>query len=134
MKRFLALPIVLLVIYSFNASESVALWGGFSLRWYTAAWENTQVQEATVRSLVIAVSAALISTTVATMAPNSGLVSRRVTGLTCRTRSSAVLVGAVSVVTGDLPPSRLDDKGWGPLVRAPILQRWMISGAPPPRL
>jgi spermidine/putrescine transport system permease protein len=61
-------PILTMVIYSFNASESVALWGGFSLRWYTAAWENTQVQEATIRSLVIAVSAALISTTVATMA------------------------------------------------------------------
>ena len=64
----LSTPILTMVIYSFNASESVALWGGFSLRWYAAAWENTQVQEATVRSLVIAVSAALISTTVATMA------------------------------------------------------------------
>ena len=39
-------PIVTMVVYSFNASESVALWGGFSLRWYAAAWENTQVQEA----------------------------------------------------------------------------------------
>jgi spermidine/putrescine transport system permease protein len=61
-------PIVTMVIYSFNDSESVALWGGFSVRWYVEAWDNTQVQEATVRSLVIAVSAALISTTVATMA------------------------------------------------------------------
>lgn len=61
-------PIVTMVIYSFNDSQSVALWGGFSLRWYIEAWDNTQVQEATVRSLVIAVSAALISTTVATMA------------------------------------------------------------------
>ncbi|MEM9913309.1 MAG: ABC transporter permease, partial [Pseudomonadota bacterium] len=61
-------PILTLVVYSFNASESVALWGGFSLRWYEAAWSNTQVQEATVRSLVIAVFAALISTTVATAA------------------------------------------------------------------
>lgn len=61
-------PILTLVVYSFNASESVALWGGFSLRWYEAAWSNTQVQEATVRSLIIAVFAALISTTVATAA------------------------------------------------------------------
>ncbi|OWU85706.1 ABC transporter permease [Oceanicola sp. 22II-s10i] len=61
-------PIVTMVIYSFNDSESVALWGGFSTRWYAAAWENTQVQEATIRSLIIAVSAALIATTVATMA------------------------------------------------------------------
>ncbi len=61
-------PIVTMVVYSFNASESVALWGGASLQWYAVAWENTQVQEATVRSLVIASCAALVSTTVATMA------------------------------------------------------------------
>jgi len=64
----LYLPIVTMVIYSFNASESVALWGGFSLQWYAAAWENDQVQEATFRSLVIAAFASLIATTVATMA------------------------------------------------------------------
>ena len=61
-------PIVTIVVYSFNASNSVAVWGGFSFRWYEIAWENTQVQDATVRSLVIAVSAALVSTTLATMA------------------------------------------------------------------
>ena len=61
-------PIVTMVVYSFNASNSVAVWGGFSLRWYEIAWQNTQVQDATVRSLVISVSAALISTTLATMA------------------------------------------------------------------
>jgi spermidine/putrescine transport system permease protein len=67
---FLALyaPIFTMVIYSFNASETVALWGGFSLRWYATAWENTQVQEATARSLAIAVSASLIATSLATMA------------------------------------------------------------------
>lgn len=61
-------PIITMVVYSFNASQSVALWGGFSLQWYATAWENSQVQEAAVRSLVIAVSAALIATTLATMA------------------------------------------------------------------
>jgi len=61
-------PIVTMVVYAFNASESVALWGGFSLQWFAAAWKNTQAQEATGRSLMIAVSAALVSTTVATMA------------------------------------------------------------------
>ena len=61
-------PIVTMVIYAFNASESVALWGGFSTRWFVAAWENTQVQAATIRSLIIATSASLIGTTLATMA------------------------------------------------------------------
>ncbi|MBZ0129470.1 MAG: ABC transporter permease [Rhodobacteraceae bacterium] len=61
-------PIVTLVIYSFNASDSVALWGGFSAKWYGIAWQNTHVQEATIRSIIIAVSASAIATTVATMA------------------------------------------------------------------
>src|SRR5690606_31944921 len=57
-----------LVTYSFNASMSVAVWGGFSWDWYAKAWANTQVKDATVRSLIIACFAAAISTTVATMA------------------------------------------------------------------
>ena len=61
-------PIVTIVIYSFNASESVALWGGFSLKWYVAAWENEAVQDAAFRSLVIATFASAIATVVATMA------------------------------------------------------------------
>ena len=64
----LYLPIFTLVAYSFNANQSVAVWGGFSLDWYAKAWANTQVKDATVRSLIIAVSASLIATTAATMA------------------------------------------------------------------
>lgn len=64
----LYLPIVLLVIYSFNAGSSIAIWEGFSLKWYASAWENTQIQEATVRSLIIASCASFIATTAAVMA------------------------------------------------------------------
>jgi len=61
-------PIVTMVIYSFNAAESVAVWGGFSVEWYVYAWNNSHVQEATMRSVIIATSASLISTVLATMA------------------------------------------------------------------
>ena len=64
----LYLPVILLVVYSFNAGTSVAIWEGFSLRWYRSAWENVQVQEATVRSLVLAFWASLFSTSAAVMA------------------------------------------------------------------
>jgi spermidine/putrescine transport system permease protein len=64
----LYLPIVTLVIYSFNASNSVAVWGGFSLHWYGDAWANQAVKDATVRSLIIGVSASVLSTTLATLA------------------------------------------------------------------
>ncbi len=64
----LYLPIVTLVAFSFNSGKSVAVWEGFSLHWYADAWANEDVKAATVRSLIIAVSASAIATTVATMA------------------------------------------------------------------
>lgn len=64
----LYMPIILLVVYSFNAGTSIAIWEGFSWRWYVSAWGNEQVQEATLRSLVIALWASAISTTVAVLA------------------------------------------------------------------
>jgi len=64
----LYMPIILLVIYSFNAGESIAIWEGFSWRWYVSAWDNEKVQAATMRSLIIAVSASVIATTAAVMA------------------------------------------------------------------
>ena len=67
---FLALyaPIAMLVVYSFNAGRSVADWEGLSLHWYRVAWANEQVKDVTIRSLWLALAAALISTTVATAA------------------------------------------------------------------
>jgi spermidine/putrescine transport system permease protein len=70
----LYLPIMVLVVYSFNAGVSIAIWEGFSLRWYAQAWQNQQVQDASIRSLVIASFAAALSTAVATLA---GLATTR---------------------------------------------------------
>ena len=67
---FLALyvPIFTLVVYSFNSEISMAHWGDISLKWYYKAWDNEAVKDATLRSLTIAASAAVISTSLATMA------------------------------------------------------------------
>ncbi|HUR43997.1 MAG TPA: ABC transporter permease [Aestuariivirga sp.] len=64
----LYLPIVTLVVYAFNAGVSIAIWEGFSLRWFVSAWHNEQVIETSLRSLNIAAIAASVSTIVATMA------------------------------------------------------------------
>ncbi|GLK83891.1 ABC transporter permease [Ancylobacter defluvii] len=64
----LYLPIITLVAYAFNGSESLTAWGGLSLRWFADAAANTAVQDAAWRSLVIALSAAIFATTAATMA------------------------------------------------------------------
>jgi spermidine/putrescine transport system permease protein len=76
---FLALyiPIITLVFFSFNAGKTVMDFNGFSLQWYVVAWNNTAVQEAAWRSVVIAFWATVIATTVATMAA-LGTTRRRV--------------------------------------------------------
>ncbi len=64
----LYLPIVVLAVYSFNASESLSSWAGFSWQWYVLAWENVRIQDATFRSLQLAVIASVVSTAVAVLA------------------------------------------------------------------
>ena len=39
---FLYIPILLLIIYSFNESKLVTVWAGFSTKWYVAMVENTR--------------------------------------------------------------------------------------------
>jgi spermidine/putrescine transport system permease protein len=61
-------PVVTLIVFSFNAGTSIAIWEGFSWRWYEAAWNNRDIQEVSLRSLFIASVAATIATVTATMA------------------------------------------------------------------
>lgn len=78
----LYVPIFTLVIYAFNGGNSVALWGGFSFRWFGVAWNNAAVQDAAIRSLVIAASASTIATVVSTMAALGTTRRGRFTGQT----------------------------------------------------
>jgi putrescine transport system permease protein len=65
---FLYLPIVILVIYSFNDSRLVGVWGGWSLRWYRSLLSNEALLEAAWASVRIAVTSATIATLVGTLA------------------------------------------------------------------
>ncbi|MCI8625495.1 MAG: ABC transporter permease [Lachnospiraceae bacterium] len=65
---FLYAPIITLVVLSFNASKSRAVWGGFSLKWYTALFHNGEILSALSNTLVIAFTSALIATLIGTMA------------------------------------------------------------------
>lgn len=75
-------PIITLVAYSFNAGSSIAVWEGFSWRWYEAAWENEIVQDAAIRSLVVAACASTAATVLATMAALGTTRTRPYRGLT----------------------------------------------------
>jgi putrescine transport system permease protein len=65
---FLYLPILILVIYSFNASRLVTVWGGWSLRWYYEFFSDRAMIEASWMSLRVAVSSATIATLIGTLA------------------------------------------------------------------
>ena len=65
---FLYLPIAILVIYSFNDSRLVTVWGGWSLRWYAALARDSAMLEAASVSLRIAVLSASIATVLGTLA------------------------------------------------------------------
>jgi putrescine transport system permease protein len=65
---FLYLPIVLLVVYSFNGSRLVTVWGGFSTRWYAALLSNQQLLDAAWVTLRVALVSAMIATVLGTLA------------------------------------------------------------------
>ncbi len=75
-------PLATLIFYSFNAGTSVAIWEGFSWRWYEAAWNNEQIKEVSLRSLFIAVVAATVATVAATMAALATTRTRQFRGIT----------------------------------------------------
>jgi putrescine transport system permease protein len=65
---FLYLPIVILVIYSFNASRLVTVWGGWSLAWYHEFFNDGAMIEAAWMSLRVGAASATIATLLGTLA------------------------------------------------------------------
>ncbi len=65
---FLYIPILLLIVYSFNYSKLVPVWGGFSVRWYGVLFESEAVWAALMLSLKIAVMNATFATMFGTLA------------------------------------------------------------------
>ncbi|MEJ8571103.1 ABC transporter permease [Microbaculum marinum] len=65
---FLYLPIVLLVIYSFNAGRNVAIWAGWSTKWYAAMIQNQQLLDAAWVTLRVGLLSATVATVLGTLA------------------------------------------------------------------
>ena len=65
---FLYLPIVLLVVYSFNASKLVTVWGGFSTKWYVSLLSNQGLLDAAWVTIRVALLSATLATVLGTMA------------------------------------------------------------------
>ena len=93
-------PILTLVVYSFNRSESIAVWEGLSLYWYERAWANEQVKEAALRSITIASIAATIATCVATMAALATTRTKPFRGMTAAYAAINEPLMVPEIVTG----------------------------------
>jgi putrescine transport system permease protein len=65
---FLYLPIVLLVVFSFNASRLVTVWGGFSTQWYVSLFRNQGLMDAAWVTLRVGVISASVATVLGTLA------------------------------------------------------------------
>ncbi|WP_313613936.1 ABC transporter permease [Agrobacterium sp.] len=65
---FLYIPIIILVVYSFNASKLVTVWGGFSLQWYSAMWSNQGLMDAAWVTARVGVLSATLGTILGTLA------------------------------------------------------------------
>ncbi len=65
---FLYLPMLLLIIYSFNESRLVTVWAGFSTKWYGELFQNEAFLDATLVTLKVGIFSATIATILGTMA------------------------------------------------------------------
>lgn len=97
---FLYVPMILLIIYSFNYSKLVPVWGGWSTRWYSVLFESQEVWDAVSLSLKIAVINATFATILGTLA---GLAMVRFGRFRGRTLFGGMLVAPLvmpEVITG----------------------------------
>ena len=97
---FIYLPMLILVIYSFNASKLVTVWGGWSIKWYVGLLDNTQLMGSVLRSLEIACYTAIAAVALGTLA---AFVLTRITHFKGRTLFGGLVTAPLvmpEVITG----------------------------------
>jgi len=97
---FLYIPMIMLIIYSFNYSKLVPVWGGFSTRWYGVLFRSEEIWNSVALSLKIAVVNACFATLLGTLA---GLALVRFGSFKGRTLFSGMITAPLvmpEVITG----------------------------------
>ncbi len=64
---FIYLPVLILIVFSFNNTRSVAVFTGFSTEWYTKLASNTELLRAARNSLLVGIITTVVSTTIGTL-------------------------------------------------------------------
>ena len=93
---FLYLPIFLLIVFSFNAGDSSAVWRGFSLDWYKSLFRNRLIMESLYTTLLVSLLATAISTVAGTFAA-IGLYA-----LPRRRRDALLVVNDIPMMNADI--------------------------------
>ena len=93
---FLYLPIFLLIIFSFNAGDSSAVWKGFSLNWYVSLFRNSLIMESLYTTLLVSLLATAIATAAGTFAA-IGLYA-----LPRRRRDALLVVNDIPMMNADI--------------------------------
>ena len=93
---FLYAPIVLLIVFSFNATKSNRVWGGFSTQWYVELFHNTRLLGALRTTIILSVLAAVIATILGTAAAIGFYSMRR------RSRTAFLAVNNIPLTNADI--------------------------------
>ena len=96
---FLYAPIVLLIVFSFNAQRSNRVWGGFSLEWYGELFRNSRLLGALQTTVILSVLAAVIATILGTAAAIGFYSMRRRSRNICLSVNNIPLTNA-DIITG----------------------------------
>ena len=104
---FLYAPILVLVAFSFNASQSSSVWGGFSLQWYAELFQDRYVLEALQTTLLVSILSAAIATVAGTAASIGFANMKRRARTVCMTINTMMLLfvlalGALNGLFGGL--------------------------------
>lgn len=96
---FLYAPILVLVVFSFNATSSTAVWAGFTLNWYRELFQNELILGALWTTLAVSALAAVLSTVIGTAAAIGFQNLRRRFRSVCMTVNNIPLTNA-DIITG----------------------------------
>ena len=93
---FLYAPIFVLIVFSFNASNSRSIWAGFSLHWYVELFQDQQILDALYTTLAVSLLAALIATVAGTFSAIGFYNMRR------RWRTPLMTINNIPMVNADI--------------------------------
>lgn len=86
---FLYLPILVLIVLSFNNSKSRVKWGGFTLKWYASCFQDETIMNALGMTLQITLCAAILSTVIGTLAAIGISAMKK--------KNKAIMLGATNI-------------------------------------